>query len=170
MKKLLSIILAATMAISCLGRAAYAANETSASTEFTFDIESHYIVFIPYTFDLNQESTLPLYAQGVDLPEGKELVVSIDPTQSAMQNDMLLLTSGERTMAVEIRVGGIEDSDDVDVTDTLSITDYVVAVFESENDTPVQYGALKFTPLDETALRGHYSCTLYYTLELRDSV
>lgn len=53
---------------------------------------------------------------------------------------------------------------------TLSITDYVVAVFESENDTPVQYGALKFTPLDETALRGHYSCLLYYTLELRDSV
>lgn len=162
MKRLFSLVLV-TIITTC-----YCFADDTAFTQVDYLLSANYIVEIPSMISLNDAQIIPISASSIDLPDGDELVISIDTTRSAIDGDVLVISDGNsKTMDCRITVMS-GNGDDAEPFASVYGTDYVIAIFENDNETPIQFGGIQVTPLREGAKRGYYYGTLYYTIEVRD--
>ncbi len=171
MKRTCLCLLCCALCIGFLGVTACAEYDSIMPTTLEYDVYSNFMIEIPFSINLNDTDSFQIRAYDVDLPNGQELVISIDNEQTAIQeNDTLRLTADgaiEKTMECNIYVVDTADQSGT-ITYSLFDSDFVVAVFDSTNEAPIKYGMLLFTPQRTGAKRGHYTGALYYTVEIKD--
>lgn len=158
------------LVFACLGNTAFASYDYIMPTTLEYDLAANYMIEIPANINLNEADHFSVRAYDVDLPDGQELVISLDKAQTNIVDNILTLTAeGSNNKTMECNVCVVDETDgELGVISSIYESDYVVAVFASGNDLPVKYGGLFFTPQTTSAKRGHYTTALYYTVEIKD--
>jgi hypothetical protein len=139
------------------------------STQIEYLLAANYTVEIPYNVDLNTDQTITVRAYNVDVPDGEELVVSVDTEKSGLTDGLFCLKTADNENSIECTISVMSGSgEDAVAVGSLAENDNVVAVFGAGDNTLMQFGSLYINPIKDTARRGHYFGNIYYTIEVKD--
>lgn len=168
-KRLFSILLAATLVLAIVPMEAMAANETSASMAVSYTYTSEYIVNIPASISINDNSIVTFSADKMNIGAENKLHVSIDGDTTYENGGNFYLykdkgTANEARMACSI--GLSNPSGSIGWTNIMGLS-MDVATFADNNTAPLGYGAMKFTPQTTADLPyGEYTGTMKFKIKV----
>lgn len=172
MKKTLLMLLAVLLLACCIPGAAFATNETEATTtvSYTYEVavEDEYIINIPSEYVITDGSYLEITASKMDISSDKRIYVQLDPAKNAMDGNImnLISQSGNAIRCSVLTKNSLNPDPDTSPVSVVN-TSYRVAYFNSNSLIPYQYGRVYLVPdLDPGTAPGTYTGTLHFDIVL----